>query len=73
MSMNATKEAFEHVELFGKPALFTNSRVDICTVPLGFSCYNLRGFDNVPGKPATLELYVGVNHAGTVLTPERCE
>lgn len=70
MSVDATMELFEHVELFGKPALFTNSRVDVCTVPLGFSCYNLRGSDNDPGRLATLELYVGVNHAGTVLTPE---
>ena len=29
MSMDATKEQFEHVELFGKPALFTNSRMDV--------------------------------------------
>ena len=70
MSMDATKEQFEHVELFGKPALFTNSRMDVSTVPLGFYCYNLRGSDNDPGRPATLELYVGVNHAGTVLTSE---
>ena len=70
MSMDATKEQFEHVELFGKPALFTNSRMDVSTVPLGFYCYNLRGSDNDPGRPVTLELYVGVNHVGTVLTPE---
>ena len=70
MSMDATKEQFEHVELFGKPALFTNSRMDVSTVPLGFYCYNLRRSDNDPGRPATLELYVGVNHAGTVLTSE---
>ena len=70
MSMDATKEQFEHAELFGKPALFTNSRMDVSTVPLGFYCYNLRGSDNDPGRPVTLELYVGVNHAGTVLTSE---
>lgn len=44
--------------------------VDVSTVPLDFYCYNLRGSDNDPGRPATLELHVGVNHAGTVLTPE---
>ncbi|MDD3193893.1 MAG: hypothetical protein PHE47_08665 [Oscillospiraceae bacterium] len=28
MSIDARKEDFEHIELFGKPALFTNSRID---------------------------------------------
>ena len=37
MSMDATKEQFEYVELFGKPALFTNLRMDVSTVPLGFT------------------------------------
>lgn len=71
MSIDATKELFEQVELFGKPALFTNSRIDESTVPLGFYCYNLRGSDYDPGRPVTLELYVGVNHAGSVLTPHK--
>lgn len=71
MSVDATKELFEHVELFGKPALFTDSRIDVSTVPLGFYCYDLRGSDNDPGRPVTLELHVGVNHAGTVLTPQK--
>lgn len=69
MSVDATKELFEHVELFGKPALFMDARIDVSTVPLGFYCYNLRGSDIDPGRPVTLELQVGVNHAGTVLTP----
>lgn len=71
MSVDATKELFEHVELFGKPALFTDSRIDVSTAPLGFYCYDLRGSDNDPGRPVTLELHVGVNHAGTVLTPQK--
>lgn len=71
MSVDATKELFEHVELFGKPALFTNARIDVSTIPLGFYCYNLRGSDYDPGRPVTLELHVGVNHAGAVLTPEK--
>lgn len=51
MSVDATKEPFEHIELFGKPALFTDARVDVSTLPLGFYCYNLRGSDNDPGRP----------------------
>ncbi|WP_312642922.1 LPD28 domain-containing protein [Hydrogenoanaerobacterium sp.] len=69
MSVNAREEEYEHVELFGKPALFTNSRIDRFTVPKGFSCYDLRGSDYDPGKPVTVENQVGVNHAGAVLTP----
>lgn len=71
MSVDAAKEQFEHIELFGKPALFTDARVDVSTLPLGFYCYDLRGSDNDPGRPVTLELHVGVNHAGSVLTPEK--
>lgn len=70
MNVDATKETFEHVELFGKPALFTDCRVDICTVPLGFYCYDLRGLDKDPGRPVALEQHAGVNHAGAVLAPK---
>jgi hypothetical protein len=70
MSVNAHEEHFMHVELFGKPALFTNSRVARYSVPKGFYCYDLRGSDYDPGKPATVENIVAVNHAGTVLAPE---
>lgn len=68
MSVNAREEKYESIELFGKPALFTNSRIDRDTVPEGFHCYDLRGSDNDPGRPVTVEKSVGVNHAGTVLT-----
>ena len=70
MSVNAREEQYEHVELFGKPALFTNSRVERGTVPKEFYCYDLRGSDYDPGKPVTVEKQVAVNHAGTVLTVE---
>jgi hypothetical protein len=70
VSVNAREEEYEHVELFGRPALFTNSRIDRGTVPEGFHCYDLRGSDRDPGKPTTVENRVAVNHAGTVLTAE---
>lgn len=69
MRVNAREETYDHIELFGKPALFTISRIDRDTVPEGFHCYDLRGSDNDPGRPATVENSVAVNHAGTVLTP----
>ena len=51
MSVNAMTEEYEHIELFGKPALFTNARVDTHTVPDGWHVYDLRGSDNDPGSP----------------------
>lgn len=68
MNVDARKEEFEHIELFGKPALFINSRIDRATVLGNLYCYDLRGSDNDPGRPVTVENKVGVNHAGTVLT-----
>lgn len=70
MRANAREEKFKHIELFGKPALFTDSRIDRATVPAGFYCYDLRGADRHPEKPSTVENNVTVNHAGTVLTTE---
>ncbi|MGE4485784.1 MAG: LPD28 domain-containing protein [Oscillospiraceae bacterium] len=70
MQRNARKERFESVELFGKPALFMVSRLDRSSVPEGFSRYEIRGSDNDSGKLNTLENNVGVNYAGSVLSPK---
>lgn len=70
MKANAREEQFEHVELFGKPALFTNSLIDQATVPEGFFCYDLRGSDRDPGKPGSVENQVAVNYAGMILIAE---
>lgn len=50
MKNDAEKEVFEHIELFGKPALFTNDRIDRDTVPDGLFCYDLRGVGQRSGK-----------------------
>ncbi len=70
MNVNIRNEEFERVRLFGKPALFTGCRIAKDTVPDGWHCYDLRGSDNDPGDPVTIEPYVVVNHAGSVLTQE---
>jgi hypothetical protein len=70
MSVNAREEEYEYVELFGKPGLFTNARIDRDTVPEGWYAYDLRGSDYDPGEPVTVEPSVVVNHAGTILTHE---
>ena len=73
MAVNAKTEVFDHVELFGKPALFTNFRIDRSTVPENWYCYDFRGSDNDPGKLNYVELRVGVNHSGAVLLPEELD
>lgn len=70
MLVNAMTGEFEHIELFGKPVLFTNDRVDKATVPKGWYRYNIRGSDSDPGSFGTLECEVAVNHAGTILSSE---
>lgn len=71
MYVNAMKEKFEHIELFGKPVLFTNYRIAPDTVPENWFVYDLRGGGNDPGIPVALETKVIVNHAGSILTPEQ--
>jgi len=70
MSVNAMTEEFEHMELFGKPVLFNNSRIDQDTVPSGWYCYDIRGSDYDPGQFSSLEKAVGVNFAGSILSPD---
>ncbi len=70
MQVNAMTEEFEHIEIFGKPVLFTNARVDKATIPKNWYRYDIRGSDSNPGSFGTLEHEVAVNHAGTILSPE---
>ena len=74
MRVNARTEEFEHLELFDKPALFTNGRIDRATVPEGWYAYDFRGSDDDPGELYVIEeREVVVNHSGTVLLPEKLE
>ncbi len=71
MAVNARTEKFQHLEVFDKPALFTNGRIARDTVPKGWYCYDIRGSDDDPGALCYMEENVGVNHAGSVLMPEK--
>lgn len=62
------KKDFELVELFGKPALFTNKRLNPEDVPLGLNLYHFRHNDE--GEITAIEPNVKVNNAGSVLTNE---
>lgn len=61
-------EKYQAVELFGKPTLFSNGRIDRDKLPEGLYVYDLRGSDYDPGMPVTLESHVTVNHAASVIT-----
>ena len=71
MKVNARMEEFQHIELFDKFALFTNGRIARDTVPEGWYCYDIRGSDDDPGELCYVEENVVVNHAGSVLMPEK--
>ena len=62
-------EDYELIELFGKPALFTNERLTPEDVPQGLNLYHLRRSDD-DDRLAAIEPKVGVNHGGSVLTNE---
>ncbi|WP_435644862.1 DUF3849 domain-containing protein [Butyricicoccus porcorum] len=64
----ALDEKYQAVELFEQPALFTNGRVNPDILPDGLYLYDLRGSDDDPGIPVTIESAVTVNHAGSVIT-----
>ena len=73
MTVDARTEEYQHFELFDKPALFTNARIDRSTVPKGWYCYDFRGSDDDPGELRYIEESVVVNHAGSVLMPEKLD
>ena len=60
-------EQYQEVELFEKPALFSNERISRDDLPEGVYCYDLRGSDDDPGSPICVEERVVVNHAGSVI------
>ena len=60
-------EQYQEVELFEKPALFSNGRISRDDLPEGVYCYDLRGSDDDPGFPICVEERVVVNHAGSVI------
>ncbi len=73
MTVNESTEEFQHLELLGKYALFTNGRIDRSTVPRGWYCYDFRGTNDDPGELRYIEKHVTVNHAGSILMPEKLE
>lgn len=61
-------EKYQVIELFEEPALYSNGCVDREKLPKGLYAYDLRGSDDDPGLPVTIQEHVVVNHAATVVT-----
>lgn len=70
MSYDAEKLTYQEVTILGKPALFTECRIDRTTVPEGVYRYEMRHADEDWGEPATLSRSIVVNYYGSVLTRE---
>lgn len=67
--INVENEAYQQIELLGKPALFTNDRLTDADIPQGMYCYHLRHSDD-GGRFCSVEPKVDVNHGGSVITKE---
>lgn len=63
-------EKYQEVEIFDVPGLFSNGRIADEDIPKGLFRYDLRGSDDDPGMPITVENHVTVNHAGSILTAQ---
>lgn len=61
-------DEYEHIEIFGQPALFTNERITDENIPKGMYCYHLRHGDD--GSFTSIEKRVTADHAGSVVTKE---
>ena len=59
---------YQEVEILDVPALFSNGRIALADLPEGLYRYDLRGSDDDPGMPVTVEQNVAVNHAGAIVT-----
>ena len=59
---------YQEVEIFDVPALFSDGHISLADLPEGLYRYDLRGSDDDPGMPVTVEQNVTVNHAGAIIT-----
>ena len=53
LAVNARTEEFQHIEVFDKPALFTNGRIARDTVPEGWYAMTFAALTMIPVRCAT--------------------
>lgn len=61
---------FDVIEIAGKKALFSNSRIPEYIIPEGWHTYDLRGDDDGGSYFCSIERKVFCNHAGSILLPD---
>lgn len=66
-------ENFGLVEMFGKPALFTNEHLTAKDIPEALNFYHFRTNDDGDNQFCTLEKNVAVNNGGTLITKENID
>ena len=69
--MDAKNVTYEGIELFGKPAILTDWRIDRNTVPKGFYAYDIRHDDDTWRYPVQMADNILVNFYGTVSVNEK--
>lgn len=70
--INIENDEYELIELFGEPALFSNSRFTDTNTPVGMFHYDIRHSDD-GDKWTTIEPTVRVNHAGSIIIKTRID
>lgn len=70
--INIENESYQLIEMFGKPALFSNERITPKDIPEGLYCYDLRHSDD-GDRFCSVETRVTVNHGGSIITDELLE
>jgi hypothetical protein len=68
---DAMKETFEEVTLLGRPALFTDLRIDRGSVPDGYHMYEIRHDDECMGDAVQIAKGILVNYWGTVIMRDK--
>ena len=67
---NAMEEQFEEITVLGKPALFTDIRINRGSVQKGLYLYEVRSDDDGCGDPVQIARGIMVNHFGSIITRE---
>lgn len=70
MKTDPNKETYEQVSIFGKPALFTTSRLDRNELPDGVHQYDIRHSDEDGFAACEVKDFILVNHMGTIITKD---
>ena len=70
MRKPANAVVYDAVTVFGKPALFSDYRIDRSTVPPGLHMYELRHEDEDWSAPCQIAREIFVNFFGTILSAE---